>query len=120
MFQAAMPIATTSRAPATSADPATMRGSLNDRTRKAAASGMNKTSKRIMGSSPQPPQLGNIQVLKRVANAKDKESHQEHAHQQVKYNTNLNDQRHTECGCQRCQHSFIYAQHSGIGLHGKK
>ena len=47
----------------------------------AAARGNRERSQRIILLAPQPPQPGNVHMLESLANAKDEDAHQQHAHQ---------------------------------------
>src|SRR5579872_85805 len=117
MLHAAPPMNINSSAPAVSAARTTVLGLLQESTRNAAASGISSTNTRIMRSTPQSPQFGNVQVLERVANAKGKKSHQEHSHQQVKHHPDLNDQWHAERSSQRGQEDAVIQHQQPYHLH---
>src|SRR5450631_1124691 len=89
ILHTAFAIAVTSSAPAAMATRTARPDCLQVKTVNAARNGTRSRRTRVIESSPQPSQLGDIQVLEGIANAKDKQAHHENAHQQVEEDSDL-------------------------------
>src|ERR1039458_9837223 len=117
ILQTTSGIAAPSSAPADIATRTARLDCLQVKTVKAARNGTRSRRTRVIESAPQPSQLGNIQVLEGVANAKDKQPHQEDAHQQVEEDADLDYQGHAEGSCQCGQKNPILEHEQPHDLH---
>src|SRR3954464_4703579 len=103
-----LPMVSNSKSPNATASLVAGCRSLQNNTANDASSGKNNGITSNIASAPQLSQLRDIQMIERVSYAEYEQSHQEHSHEEIECDSDLDDEGHAECRDQSSEEDTVF------------